>query len=147
MIEPMTLNSIYVLDALIYGVVINAMTQSATIYMEIDPEFHAGIPILTASPPEGPRIVDFIFSGATRATVSRMPRRNAAWKDDEKPHDYEISDLRVQKLTLGNGYRLRVRCHLGQRIEIVFDSVDVRLSDRSPGATHQYERAHEERHV
>jgi hypothetical protein len=138
MIEPLELNRLYLLDALIYAITFDSVSQAATITMEVDVAFHEGVTRLLPQS-QGNVLIDVVLSGMLSAEVERVPRRHSPWAADEKPHDWEIAEWRVNAARFrSNRYVLNVQCWEGQRIRVVFEGVMVHASNRQMAVVHDY---------
>jgi hypothetical protein len=135
-VDPLQLNTVYFLDALIYGVTNDFVSRSATVTIEVQPEFHKGTERLLVDTAGSEVMIDFVFGGVRSLHIHDAPARPKEWADDEKPHNHEISTLEVRKL--GSHHRLEIVCQLGMKIAIEFDSVTTVRSARPPGVVHDY---------
>ena len=138
MIDPLDLNRLYFVDALVYAVAFDSISQAATITLEVDGTFHEGVLNLLPES-RGSALVDVVLSGAQSLQVEHIQQRNAAWADDEKPHDWEIAEWRVRLVRFhSDRYVLNVRCQLGQRIRVAFEGVAVHAGSRPVAVVHEY---------
>jgi len=140
MIHALDLNSLYLLDALIYAITVDSVSQAVTITLEADATFHEGVTELLPTS-QGNLLIDVVMSGVQSAEVGRIPRRHPSWAADEKPHDWEIAEWRVSAARFrSNRYVLNVQCWQGQEIRIVFEGVMVHASSREMAVIHDYEQ-------
>jgi hypothetical protein len=138
MIDPLDLNQLYFVDALVYAIIFDSISQAATITLEADATFHEDVnKLLPESREDG--LIDVVLSGAESLQVEHVQQRNAAWADDEKPHNWEIAEWQVRLVRFrSDRYVLNVRCQLGQRIRVSFEGVAVRASSRPKAVVHDY---------
>lgn len=139
MIDPLSLNRVSLVDALIYGIEVDTGAQSVVLTVEVEPSFHKGIENLTGALSVREAMIDIVLSGVRSLRSEGMSKRPAQWADDEKPHGYEVAVLTVRKLAFRQNYELKIQCQLGQTIEIIFSNVLVRGSAREPGKVHNYD--------
>jgi hypothetical protein len=138
MIDPLSFNRLYLVDALIYVIAFDSVAQAATITLEVDAAFHEGVMKLLPKSRENV-LVDVAMSGVQSVQVKHIPQRNASWAADEKPHDWEIAEWQVRTVRLRSSrYVLNVRCQLGQEIRVAFEGVTVRASSRDMAVVHEY---------
>jgi hypothetical protein len=140
MTDPLDLNQLYFVDALVYAITFDAMAQAATITIEAEATFHQSVSKLLPESIEN-MLVDVVLSGAQSLRVERVQQRNGSWAADEKPHDWEVAEWHVRTLRFrSRRYLLNVRCQLGQEIRVAFEAVTVRASNRRMGIVHDYGR-------
>jgi hypothetical protein len=138
MIDPLDLNRPYFVDALIYGIAFDSVSQTVTITLEADAAFHEGVKRLLPES-QGNVLIDVVVTGVQSAEVERIPRRHSSWAADEKPHDWEIAEWRVSAARFrSNRYILNVQCWEGQKIRVVFEQVTVNASRRQLAVVHDY---------
>lgn len=138
MIDPLALNGVSLVDALVYSATLDTSAQSATLTLEVEPSFHDRIRDLVDTALDDDAMIDLVLRGVHSLRVRGITKRSTQWADDEKPHDYEIATVSVRKQTLRRGYELRIQCQLGQVIDVVFEEIVVQRSMRKPGQTHEY---------
>ena len=136
--NPLVLNDVVLLDALLYELEIDLTTQTATLTIEVDPKFHSGIGKLVELASDRESLIELAFSGVEKARINGMPKRRAEWASDEKPHDYEITRWKVRRASFRTGYEVEIHCALGQAVRVSFGDVTVRESPRPVGIVHDY---------
>src|SRR5688572_28281254 len=101
--DPLELNSVNFLDALISGITNDFVKRTGTLTLEVEPAFHKGSDRLLTENGGSELMIDLVFSGVHSVRVDDAIARANEWADDEKPHDHEISTFQVRKL--GAQYR------------------------------------------
>lgn len=134
--DPLELNTVHFLDALIYGVANDFVKGTSIVTVEVEPDFHKGSERLVMADGSDEIMIDLVFSGVHSVRIDDAVTRAREWADDEKPHDHEISTFKVRKL--GPQYRAEIVCQLGQKIAIEFDSLTTVRSRRPAGVVHVY---------
>lgn len=139
--DPILLNKLELADALIYGLSIDTGSQSAVLTLAVDAEYHKGTTELLGLPEaKGVVLVDLVFSRVTTASFAGMLQRPSGAAEDEPPHEYEVSSIRVKRRPFhSESFQLEVACQNSPRCEIEFRGVTARVSARKPGIVHDYE--------
>ena len=137
--NPLDLNQLNVLDALVYGIGFDTTTGQLTVTVEIDASFHIGTCENLGIEATGVVLVDLLFSEVARFSFEGGMSRPVGHAENEPPHDYEISTLRVREASGdGDGFTLEIRGQNPPRLTAAFKGVSAKLSARPPGATHDY---------
>lgn len=137
--DPRDLNCLYFVDALIYAITFDAVSQTATVTLEADAAFHEGVMQLLPENRGADVLVDVVMSGVRSVRIDHIPQRNASWAADEKPHDWEIAKWQVRAVPFrSNRFVLKARCQLGQEIRVAFEGVTFHASCRQIAVVHNY---------
>src|SRR5256885_1852060 len=98
--EPFDIGKIELLDALLYGVVVDTTRQSAVFTIEVEAAFHKGLTEYLPGAAGEVVMVDVVLTGVEIVQFSGLRPRPDEWDVDEKPHDYEIARVSIRKKKL-----------------------------------------------